>query len=220
MTAPAALADVTTRIATIQRRFAPPATGFAAALRTAAVAGAATPGAATVGPGATTSAPRPLTPFATSPSAPSLVAGGSATGFAGGWAQALPAAGRAWAPSIERAALRAGVDPALLASLVWAESGFDAGARSHAGAIGLAQLMPGTAAGLGVDPHDPQQNLEGGARFLAAQLRRFGRPDLALAAYNAGPGRVSAAGGIPDIAETQAYVPKVLGYYDRLGGRP
>lgn len=136
----------------------------------------------------------------------------------GAWAERLPERGRAWAPQIQQAAQEAGIDPRLLASLVWAESNFRADARSHAGAIGLAQLMPGTAAGLGVDPHDPMDNLRGGARYLAAQLRRFGREDLALAAYNAGPGRVAQAGGVPAIAETRAYVPRVLSYYAQLGG--
>jgi soluble lytic murein transglycosylase-like protein len=139
-------------------------------------------------------------------------------GVAPDWAAGLPERGAAWAPAIITAAERHGLDPRLLAALVWAESGFDPGVESHAGALGLAQLMPGTAAGLGVDPHDPVQNLEGGARYLRAQLDRFGSVDLALAAYNAGPGRVVEAGGIPRIAETQAYVPRVLGYYDRLKG--
>ena len=137
---------------------------------------------------------------------------------AGEWAAALPAAGKRWAGEIEAAAREAGVDPRLLAALTWAESGFRPDAGSHAGARGLTQLMPGTAAGLGVDPLDPAQNLRGGARYLRAQLDRFGSVELALAAYNAGPGRVAQAGGIPRIAETQAYVPRVLGYYSQLGG--
>ena len=137
---------------------------------------------------------------------------------AGDWAKGLPEAGRPWAAQIEAAAHEAGVDPRLLAALTWAESGFRPDAGSHAGAQGLTQLMPGTAAGLGVDPLDPAQNLRGGARYLRAQLDRFGSVELALAAYNAGPGRVAQAGGIPRIAETQAYVPRVLGYYQQLGG--
>jgi hypothetical protein len=136
----------------------------------------------------------------------------------GDWAARLPEAGRQWAGEIEAAATRHGVDPALFAALVWAESGFRPDAVSHAGARGLAQLMPATAAGLGVDPDDPVQNLDGGARFLRAQLDRFGREDLALAAYNAGPGRVVQAGGIPRIQETQAYVPRVLSYRAQLEG--
>jgi soluble lytic murein transglycosylase-like protein len=137
---------------------------------------------------------------------------------AGDWAAQLPEAGRKWAGEIEAAAASAGVDPRLLAALTWAESGFRAEARSHAGALGLTQLMPGTARGLGVDPTDPAQNLRGGARYLAEQLERFGSAELALAAYNAGPGRVAQAGGVPRIAETQAYVPRVLSYFRQLGG--
>ena len=78
--------------------------------------------------------------------------------------------------------------------------------------------MPATAAGLGVDPTDPVANLTGGARYLAGQLQSFGRPDLAIAAYNAGPGAVRSAGGVPGYPETQAYVKRVLGYYRQLGG--
>jgi soluble lytic murein transglycosylase-like protein len=134
------------------------------------------------------------------------------------WASGLPAAGRAYAAAIEATAARHGLDGRLLAALVWTESNFQPDAVSHAGALGLAQLMPGTARGLGVDPRDPLQNLDGGARYLRAQLDRFGRVDLALAAYNAGPGRVQAKGGVPDIVETQLYVVRVLQRYQALAG--
>ena len=118
------------------------------------------------------------------------------------------------------AARKEGVDPRLLAAVAWSESGFSAGARSPAGAVGLMQLMPRTAAGLGVDPTDPQQALRGGARYLSQQLKAFGgREDLALAAYNAGPGAVRKHGGIPPYAETQAYVRTVLSRYTALGGK-
>ncbi|HWD73241.1 MAG TPA: transglycosylase SLT domain-containing protein [Actinomycetota bacterium] len=146
---------------------------------------------------------------------------GSATGRAGapaGWADALPPAGRPWAGAIDAAATKAGVDPRLLAAITQAESGFNPAALSGAGAVGLTQLMPGTASGLGVDPTDPVANLDGGARYLAGQLDSFGRVDLAVAAYNAGPGAVRQAGGVPDYPETQAYVLRVLGYYQQLGG--
>lgn len=134
------------------------------------------------------------------------------------WAARLPDDARPWVGAIESAAAKAGLDPRLLAAVVWTESGFRPDAVSSAGAIGLTQLMPGTAEGLGVDPADPVQNLNGGARFLASMIRRFGSLELGLAAYNAGPGRVAAANRIPDIPETQAYVPKVLARYLTLGG--
>jgi soluble lytic murein transglycosylase-like protein len=116
---------------------------------------------------------------------------------------------------ITAAATKYGIDPALLKGLIRQESNFDAGARSGAGAQGLTQLMPGTAASLGVDPSDPAQAIDGGARYLKQQLDRFGNdPSKALAAYNAGPGAVAKYGGIPPYAETQNYVQKVLGYAD------
>jgi soluble lytic murein transglycosylase-like protein len=109
---------------------------------------------------------------------------------------------------ITAAAKRHGIDPALLAGLVKQESGFDPAAASPAGARGLTQLMPGTAAGLGVsNPLDPAQALEGGAKYLREQLDRFdGDVARALAAYNAGPGAVQRYGGVPPYAETQNYV--------------
>jgi hypothetical protein len=119
-----------------------------------------------------------------------------------------------WAAPIADAAHAAGLAPELVHAVVEAESAYHAEAVSPAGAIGLMQLMPATAAELGVDPHDPLQNLSGGSRYLARMLRHFGRLDLALAAYNAGPGRVARTGGIPAIAETQHYVTKILA---RLG---
>lgn len=104
------------------------------------------------------------------------------------------------------------LSPALIEALVWQESRWNASARSPVGARGLAQLMPGTARELGVNPDDPFANLEGGARYLRQQLDRFdGNLDKALAAYNAGPGRVIAAGGIPRIRETQTYVAAIMG---------
>ena len=103
------------------------------------------------------------------------------------------------------------ISPYLLEAVVWQESRWNPSARSRVGAIGLAQLMPGTARDLGVDPRDPIQNLTGGARYLRQQLNRFdGNVEKALAAYNAGPGRVMTAGGIPSIPETQAYVRAIV----------
>ena len=116
-----------------------------------------------------------------------------------------------WLEVARAAAQRHGIPEALFLRLVQQESGWNPEAVSHAGAIGLAQLMPGTAELLGVDPHDPIQNLEAGARYLALQYRAFRRWDHALAAYNAGPEAVRQHGGIPPYAETQDYVRIILG---------
>jgi hypothetical protein len=110
-----------------------------------------------------------------------------------------------------RIAEQEGIDPDLFLRLVQQESSFRPSAVSPAGAIGLAQLMPGTARDLGVDPSDPIQNLTGGARYLRQQMDTFQDPQLALAAYNAGPGNVRKYGGIPPFQETQNYVSRVLG---------
>jgi murein DD-endopeptidase MepM/ murein hydrolase activator NlpD len=100
---------------------------------------------------------------------------------------------------IRAVAIANGVDPTLLAALVYAESSFNPRSVSSCGAMGLTQLMPNTARGLDVtDPFDVQQNLNGGAKYLVAQLRKFGRVDMALAAYNAGPGLVSNLGVVPN----------------------
>jgi len=119
----------------------------------------------------------------------------------------LPA-GTPYGAEITAAAKANGVDPALLAGLVKQESGFNPRAGSGAGAKGLTQLMPGTAAGLGVtDILDPAQNLNGGAKYLKQQLDAFGGDvTKALAAYNAGPGAVQRFGGVPPYSETQNYV--------------
>jgi hypothetical protein len=110
-----------------------------------------------------------------------------------------------------RAEQRYGVDAGLLAAVAKQESGFDPGALSPAGAQGLMQLMPATARGLGVsDPFDPAQAVDGAARLLRDLLSRFGRTDLALAAYNAGPGAVLRYDGIPPYPETQNYVRSVM----------
>ncbi len=150
---------------------------------------------------------------------PGMAHAAPSAGLDASWSDRLPPQARQWVEPIEMAARKAGLDPRLLAAVVWTESGFDPDAVSHVGAIGLAQLMPGTAEALGVDPTDPVENLEGGARFLASMIRRFGSAELGLAAYNAGPTRVATAGGIPNIPETLAYVPKVLDRYQQLGGQ-
>lgn len=113
---------------------------------------------------------------------------------------------------IAELAVRFDLSPSLLEALVWQESRWRENAVSPVGARGLAQLMPGTARYLGVDSADPFQNLEGGARYLREQLDRFdGNLEKALAAYNAGPGRVERAGGVPNIRETQNYVAAIIG---------
>lgn len=109
------------------------------------------------------------------------------------------------------AAARHNVPQDLFLRLVQQESAWNPGAVSHKGATGLAQLMPGTAAKLGVDINDPAENLDGGARYLRMMYDRFGSWRLALAAYNAGPGAVEQHGGIPPFDETQAYVVAILG---------
>ena len=108
------------------------------------------------------------------------------------------------------AGARHGVSPALLSAVARAESGFNASARSSAGAQGLMQLMPATARGLGVDPWKPAEAVDGAARLLKSHLQRFGATELALAAYNAGPGAVVKHGGVPPYKETQAYVAKIM----------
>ncbi len=109
------------------------------------------------------------------------------------------------------AARRHNIPEDLFLRLVQQESGWNPHAVSHAGARGLAQLMPDTARLLGVNPDDPLQNLEGGARYLRMMHDRFGDWRLALAAYNAGPGAVEAHNGIPPFRETRDYVRIILG---------
>lgn len=119
-----------------------------------------------------------------------------------------------WRTHVAQLAAKYDLSPSLIEALVWQESRWRTGAVSPVGARGLAQLMPGTARQLGVDPHDPDANLEGGARYLRMQLDAFGGDiEKALAAYNAGPNRVRKANGIPPIRETQNYVMAIM---DRL----
>lgn len=109
------------------------------------------------------------------------------------------------------AARKNGVPEDLFLRLVQQESNWKVKAKSHKGAIGLAQLMPQTAAHLGVNPHDPAQNLDGGARYLRKMYNRYNSWRLALAAYNAGPGAVDKYGGVPPYRETRRYVRKIWG---------
>ncbi|MGB7271109.1 MAG: transglycosylase SLT domain-containing protein [Albidovulum sp.] len=117
----------------------------------------------------------------------------------------------AYMDTARAAARRHGVPEDLFLRLVQQESGWNARAVSHKGATGLAQLMPATAARMGVDETDPHQNLDGGARYLRLMYDRFGDWRLALAAYNAGPEAVQKYGGVPPYAETKNYVRKILG---------
>ena len=132
-------------------------------------------------------------------------------------------------PSIRLIATRYQDDPALdavdLSPAEWAaffqamikvESNYAQGAVSTAGALGLAQLMPDTADYLRVDPADPIENLDGGARYLLEQMAEFGSLELALAAYNAGPDAVRQYDGIPPYDETQSHIQKVMAVYDRI----
>ena len=163
--------------------------------------GAAAPAAAPA-PAAFASQLASATAATAAPAATTASAGLMATG-----ASELPA-GTPFASEITAAAKKHGIDPALLAGLVKQESGFNPNAGSPAGARGLTQLMPGTAAGLGVsNVLDPIQSLDGGAKYLRQQLDAFGGDvTRALAAYNAGPGAVQRYGGVPPYAETQNYV--------------
>ncbi len=217
MTSP--IAAVTSRVARLRAAVgAPPAAGFRGALARATAPAEPTAGRAG------TPAPTPVLP-----AAPTLVGilgtpvrrGPGVAGAPTAWAAGLPERGRRWAGLIEQAAGDAGIDPRLLAAVVWNESSFRAGAVSRSGAIGLAQLMPGTAAELGVDPADPAANLAGGARYLRRMIDRFGSLDLAVAAYNAGPGRVSREGrSLSSLSGPDGYVPRVFDFYRRLGGAP
>jgi soluble lytic murein transglycosylase-like protein len=180
--------------------------GYPAALYSAATYPSATatyPAAVTAYPSAT----------ATYPSTTAAAYPGTVTAYPGTVTESSSGAGGgAYAGLIDQAAARNGVEPAVLYGLIQQESGFDPSATSGAGALGLTQLMPSTAASLGVtEPLDPAQSIEGGARFLGQLLRQFGgNVPEALAAYNAGPGAVQQYGGIPPYPETEQYVTKVL----------
>ena len=118
-------------------------------------------------------------------------------------------AGVPYADLFSQAGAKYGISPALLAGVAKTESGFNSSAVSSAGATGLMQFMPATAQGLGVDATDPASSIDGAARYLSRLTKQFGSTDLALAAYNAGPGTVQRHGGMPPYAETTSYVQKV-----------
>ncbi|UWZ40707.1 transglycosylase SLT domain-containing protein [Dactylosporangium roseum] len=160
----------------------------------------------------TPTAIRRILPSATEPLAPASVA-------ASAMRPAALTGNVPYADLFQQAAARYDLSPALLAAVAKVESGFNPSAVSRAGAQGLMQIMPATARGLGVDALDPRQAVDGAARLLSGNLRRFGDLDLALAAYNAGGGAVSRYGGIPPFPETQAYVPKVKAAMAQLTAR-
>ena len=123
-------------------------------------------------------------------------------------------------PGLRRAGLSVTDWLALYRANIEVESAYRQDAISSAGAIGLGQLMPATARDLGVDPRDPQQNLDGSARYLAMMLESFGDPHLALAAYNAGPHRVVEYSGVPPFTETRDYIARIHQIRSRLAGTP
>ena len=126
----------------------------------------------------------------------------------------MPLADQNLSTLIEAAARKYKVDPKLVAAVAEVESNGNQDAVSSVGAIGVMQLMPDTAASLGVDPYNKQQNIEGGAKYLRQMLDTFGGDTkMAVAAYNAGPGAVKDYGGVPPYKETQNYVNKVLDIY-------
>lgn len=149
---------------------------------------------------------------ASGPAEPGSGSAGNSADNAAALTQADHSAGPApWRDRVAELAAKYDISPALLEAVVWQESRWRTNAVSPVGARGLAQLMPGTARMMGVNPDDPNANLEGGARYLRMQLDAFdGNLEKALAAYNAGPGRVIRAGGIPPIRETQNYVAAIL----------
>ena len=214
--------DVVSRVEQLQQLFGAAATpggnggaDFASQLISASASAGSTAATGTTGtaaPGATAS----LLGLAPTAAAAPTTSAGTPNGTTGSLA------GVPYGDEITAAARRNGVDPALLAGLVRQESNFNAAAVSPAGARGLTQLMPATAAGLGVaNPSDPVQALEGGARYLRRQLDAFGGDvTKALAAYNAGPGAVQRYGGVPPYAETQAYVQKVQAFAAAYRGTP
>ena len=136
------------------------------------------------------------------------------------WANTLPPEAMPWVGPIQQIAMAEGLDPRLLASLVWVESRFDPHAVSPKGAVGLAQVMPGTAQMLGIRLKDPLENLAGGAHYLRINMERFGKLELALAAYNGGPTMMAASKTVAHVPfeETRTYVTRVLQTYKGLGG--
>lgn len=209
--------DIASEIAAVQSRIAQITGGAPALVPSAGPTG--TDGLTEYGPGGA--------PAAAAGQFASLVAAALQRAQEQGWGTGPDPAGGSRSPNpippaaieelVDQNAATWQVDPALIKAVIANESGFDANARSSAGAMGLMQLMPGTAADLGVaNPYDPAQNVAGGTRYLKGLLQRFnGDLRLALAAYNAGPSAVERHGGVPPYQETQNYVASVLGSYAR-----
>lgn len=160
---------------------------------------------------------RILPDVATLPTVPTVAGQGtvagqamSAVGAIGAGSGALAQAPAAYQSLFMNAQTKYGVSANLLAAVAKQESNFNPRAVSPVGARGLMQIMPGTARGLGVNPNDPTQAVDGAARLLRDHLNRFGSTELALAAYNAGPGAVSKYNGVPPYAETRNYVRKIM----------
>lgn len=139
----------------------------------------------------------------------SAVASTSAT--AGGLAASTP-----YADLFEQAGQRYGIDPKVLAGVAYVESRFQTDVVSSAGAVGMMQFLPSTAASLGVDPRDPASAIDGAARYLRSQIDRFGSVEQALAAYNVGPGAMAAAGSIQPGSQAERYVTAVLAASGRV----
>jgi soluble lytic murein transglycosylase-like protein len=148
-------------------------------------------------------------------SSPRSAADGASAGTTGGLPEFVPAR---FEPALNRAAQRWSVSATLLAAQIHVESGFNPFAVSPAGAQGIAQFMPGTARGIGLEnPFDARAAIDAQARMMRDLLRRFGAVPLALAAYNAGPAPVAACGCVPPIPETRGYVARVLGLMSGAG---
>ena len=184
--------------------------------RIAEITGAPAPGSAPPGFSAALNAALNTAPPAGTPAAGGTLPGGLAWPVARAQAPA-PVPPAQIDALVDQNAATWQVDPALLKAVIANESGFNANATSKVGAQGLMQLMPETAASLGVrDAYDPAQNVAGGARYLRGLLDRFGGDQrLAVAAYNAGPGAVAKYGDVPPYAETQNYVTNVLASFEK-----